>query len=258
MSYTLRAAALGVCLCAGTYRALPAQLPFGLAAFEQQAKAAAVAGIPTPAQDLAPVVNKYKATIQAGGQTLTMDITDQVKDQAGMWAASNTSETPLGEANDTVLMDKGTLVLRERHIRQGPLSIDLVFAGDKATGKMTMAKSGESRPVDVDLGGPLFGDSAGALESFAALPLADGYKTTFRNFDLQYRKPKLMELSIVGSETVTVPAGTFECWKLEVGSADSESGKTTIWIAKAQRKAVKYTASSPQQGGQNVTAELLP
>ena len=238
MFYSLRAATLGLSLCAAAF--------------------CAPSGAPIPAKDLTPGVSKYKATVQAGGQTLSMEITNEIKDQGDLWAATSMSETPVGEATDTELLEKGTLVLRERHIHQGPLAIDLVFAGNRATGKMAMAKSGETRQVNVDLGGPVFADSAGALESIAALPLADGYKAEFRNLDLRRQQPKIRDLIVVGSESVTVPAGTFDCWKVEVTSANDSTEKMTIWVAKNQPKAVKYMASSGQGQGGEVTAELLP
>ncbi|MEJ7606647.1 MAG: hypothetical protein WKF37_10350 [Bryobacteraceae bacterium] len=32
----------------------------------------------------------------------------------------------------------------------------------------------------------------------ASLPLGEGYTTTFRNFDIQKQKPKLMQLKVAG------------------------------------------------------------
>jgi len=189
---------------------------------------------------------------------MTLDITCEVKDQSGFWATTESTQTPIGEATDVILVEKRTLVLRERHVRQGPLAIDLTFTDDKVTGKIAMAKSRESKAVDVALGGPLFADAASALPSFAVLPLADGYKVAFRNLELQPVGPKIMQLSVVGSESVTVPAGTFDSWKLEVFPIDKPSEKTTVWIAKAQHKAVKYTSVSQEAGPATVTTELQP
>lgn len=209
---------------------------------------------PSPVRDLSPGISRYKASIAAQGQNMSLEITTAIKEQSGMWLATESTQTPVGQADDTVLMEKGTLLLRERHIRQGPLRVDLNFSGNRALGQMAMTKSGEVEKINVDLGGPLFADSAGALQSFAALPLAEGYKTTFRNFDLQTRKPKLMNLVVLGSESISVPAGSFETWKVEITSTDV-NGKTTVWIAKVQPAAVKYAANL---NGASVTAELLP
>ncbi len=110
------------------------------------------------------------------------------------------------------------------------MTVNMEFAGDKATGTMTM--NGTDKPISADLGGPLFADATGTQQCLAALPLADGYTTTYRNFDMQKQKVKLMQLKVVGVESVTVPAGTFEAYKVEITSADGGSDKSTMWIAK--------------------------
>ena len=107
-------------------------------------------------------------------------------------------------------------------------------------------------------GGPLFASGAGGMESIACLPLADGYTTTFRNFDVQTQKEKLMSLKVAGMESVTVAAGAFESYKVEVTSADGGADKQTMWIAKESRKPVKLEASLPSMGGATMTMELLP
>ena len=63
---------------------------------------------------------------------------------------------------------------------------------------------------------------------------------------------------MAGAEDVTVPAGTFRRWKVELASAEGEPGTTTIWVAKATRKVVEDVATLPQMGGAVVTTELQP
>jgi hypothetical protein len=64
-----------------------------------------------------------------------------------------------------------------------------------------------------------------------------------------------MQLSVEGSETITVPAGTFTAFRVEVTSADG-SDKSTIWIAKDSRKPVKISTVMASMGGATMTAEL--
>jgi len=118
--------------------------------------------------------------------------------------------------------------------------------------------NGQDKPIAADLGGPLFGDAAGGDEVLATLPLAVGYTTTFRNFDLQSGKVKLLQLSVAGEESVTVPAGTFNAYRVEVSSADGGGDKKTLWIAKDSRKVVKASAVLAAMGGASMTQELLP
>jgi hypothetical protein len=102
----------------------------------------------------------------------------------------------------------------------------------------------------------MFADSAGAAQVIACLPLAEGFSTTYRNFDLQKQKAKVMQLQVSGSEKITVPAGTFDAYKAEITAGDGGSEKITMWIAKDSRKPVKVLAVIPQMNGAVLTAEL--
>ena len=178
-----------------------------------------------------------------------------IHDGADSWTATDQMDTPQGTATDTATLEKGSLVLRKRSIRQGPVAIDLDFAGNKAAGKMSM--NGQDRPIAVDLGGPLFADAAGADQVIACLPLAEGYSTTFRNFDVQTQKVKLFQLKVAGKEEIKVPAGTFDTLRVEISSADGGSDKRTVWIAKDSRSVVKVSAVVASMGGAVMTQELV-
>src|SRR5262249_29498580 len=149
-----------------------------------------------------------------------------------------------------------SLQLRKRTSKQGPISMDIDFTGDKASGKMIM--NGKETPIAADLGGPLFADAAGAQFAIGCLTLADGYTTTFRNFDLQKQKVKLMQLKVAGAEKVTGPAGSFDTIRVELAAADGGPEKSTLWIAKNTRRTVKMTAVLAGMGGATLTAELMP
>lgn len=213
-------------------------------------------GVPKPAADLQPGTYKYKAKLLAGGQEMALDLSTTVKEENGMWTATGTMQGPMGQATDTSTLEKGTLLVRTRNIQQGTVTIKLDFTGNKAAG--TMSINGQEKPVAVDLGGPLFADAAGAELTIGALPLAEGYTTTFRNFDVRRQKEKLMQLKVVGLESVTVPAGTFDTFKVELTSADGGNDKQTVWIAKDSRKPVKMSAVLAEMGGATLTEELVP
>ncbi|HEY1208839.1 MAG TPA: alpha/beta fold hydrolase [Terracidiphilus sp.] len=215
---------------------------------------AGAVGLPKPAADLLPGVYHYQVKIDAGGQQMNLKLTTTIQDGGTAWTATNQLETPGGTATDTATIEKGTLVLRKRNVTQGPVVIDLDFSSDKAAGKMSM--NGQERPITVDLGGPLFADGAGEDQVIASLPLAEGYTTTFRNFDLQTQKVKLLQLNVSGVETVTVPTGKFDAYRVEITSADGGSDKKTVWVAKDTRKVLKSSAVVAAMGGAVVTLEL--
>ncbi|HEY5838520.1 MAG TPA: DUF3108 domain-containing protein [Pyrinomonadaceae bacterium] len=116
--------------------------------------------------------------------------------------------------------------------------------------------SGQSKPISVDTGGVIFADGAGAFDVIGRLPLADGYTVTFRNFDVMKQKLQMKQLKFLGSESVTVPAGTFDAYKVEVTSADDEADKQIIWIAKDTNRVLKITANLVAFGGAKLTSEL--
>ncbi len=116
----------------------------------------------------------------------------------------------------------------------------------------------ELRPIDAELGGELFADGSCTHVSLAALPLAEGYTTRFRNFDVRRQKPSLRQIQVLGVEEIAVAAGTFKAWKAEVSSAEGEPGATLLWIDTASRKVVKTSTQTPAMGGATITTELQP
>lgn len=212
-------------------------------------------GAPKPAMDLQPGTYNYQVKIEMGGQQMSMKLSTAIQESAGSLVAVDSMDTPQGAATDTATLEKGSLLLLKRNVKQGPVAIDLDFAGNKAAGKMSM--NGQDRPIAIDLGGPLFADAAGSDQVIACLPLAEGYTTTFRNFDVQTQKVKLLQLTVAGKEEVKVPAGTFNALRVEVSSADGGGDKKTVWIAGDSHKVVKVSAVLASMGGAVLTEELV-
>jgi dipeptidyl aminopeptidase/acylaminoacyl peptidase len=212
--------------------------------------------LPKPSVDLQSGSSSYKASIAAGGQTIPLTIKKEIKEENGAWTVNETALTPQGEIVDISTIEKGTLLLKKRVIKQGPMVIDVDVKPDRVSGSMTM--NGQAKPIDAETGGILFADGAGTYDVIAALPLADGYTLSFRNFDVIKQKPQLKQLKVVGSESVTVPAGTFDAYKVEIVSTDNDADKQTVWIAKDTRKVVKISAVLPSLGGAVLTSELTP
>jgi dipeptidyl aminopeptidase/acylaminoacyl peptidase len=213
-------------------------------------------GVPKVTAKLTPGTYKYEAKLSMGDQQMALKLSTTITDAAGGWIVVDDMETPMGPILDTATLEKGTLTLSKRSMKQGPVAIYLEFSNGRASGSMEM--NGEDKPISVDLDGPLFADGAGASFAIGCLPLAAGYSTAFRNFDMQMQKVKLMQLQVPGLESVTVPAGTFEAFKVDLSSADGGPDKSTLWIAKDTRTPVKISTLMPEMGGATLTAELLP
>jgi dipeptidyl aminopeptidase/acylaminoacyl peptidase len=215
---------------------------------------ASTVGVPRPASDLKAVTTNYKGALEVGGNSMPVTRSLEIKEEAGDWRVSENIQVAGTTINDQSVLEKGTLLLKKRSLKQGPAEISLDVKGNTVSG--TMAMGGPPKPVNVDAGGALFADGPGGLESIAALPLAEGYTTAYRNFDVQKSKVQLKQLKVVGTEKVTVPAGTFEVFKVEIVSAEGQPGKTTLWVAKDTRRVVKYSMVLPEANGALLTLEM--
>jgi dipeptidyl aminopeptidase/acylaminoacyl peptidase len=213
-------------------------------------------GVPKAAADLTPGTYRYHAKLSMGAQQMALQLSTTIADAGGAFTALENLDTPMGAMLDTTTIEKGALTLQKRSVHQGPLVIELDFSNGKATGRMDM--DGQSQPISVDLDGPLFADAAGASFVIGCLPLAAGYTTAFRNFDAQMQKVELIELQVTGVEKISVPAGEFESFKVELSSSDGAAGKYTVWIAQKTRTPVKIVTVMAEMGGATLTAELLP
>jgi dipeptidyl aminopeptidase/acylaminoacyl peptidase len=191
-------------------------------------------GVPKVTADLKPGAYRYDAKIAMGGQQMGLKLSTTIQDGGEVWTVVENIDTPMGAMLDTTTLSKGSLTLKKRAVE----------GGDK--------------PISADLDGTIFADGAGANFVIGCLPLAEGYTTAYRNFDLQRQTVKLMQLEVAGSESVTVPAGTFDAFKVELSSADGGRDKSTVWIAKETRRPVKISTVMAEMGGAVLTAELLP
>ena len=215
---------------------------------------------PKPAVPLAPGTMVYRATIGFGGQDREMAVTTEIKEDPGGWLITDTAttapsaSTPGGTVVDSVLVDKTTLQLKRRTLTQAPNRIDYEIKDGKATGEFLV--NGQTRPFSVDLGGELFNDAAGIYQTIATLPFAPGYRIAFRTFDVQVQRVRTVQLQFLGTESVTVPAGTFDTFKIELSTAD-DGAKTTVWVVKDSRKVAKIVGVRPQLQGATLTSELL-
>jgi dipeptidyl aminopeptidase/acylaminoacyl peptidase len=218
-------------------------------------KVEAAAGAPKPTSDLQTGTFNYKASIALGGQSIPLTVKTEIKEDGGSWIVTETADTPQGQIVDVSTIERGTLIVKHRSATQGPVKIEIDFKDNKATGTMSM--NGQPQPISADVDGVIFGDGAGGFEAIARLPLSPSYGITLRNFDVEKQKVQLKQLKVVGAESVTVPAGTFDAYKVELVAADNDADKQIIWIAKDSHKVVKISATIPSLGGALLTSELV-
>jgi hypothetical protein len=210
---------------------------------------------PKPAVSLKAGTFHFIAKLEMNGQEMNLKIATTIKDDGLAWTATSVMETPQGNGTDTATIDKSTLTLLKRTLQQGPVTINLNYAGNKASGSANV--NGQEHPIAVDLGGPLFADSAGAEQVIACLPLAAGYSVKVRNFDVQTQTVKVRQIAVTTVEQVTVPAGTFDAYRVDETSTEGDPDRRTIWIATDSRKVVKMSVLLASLGGAVMTVEAV-
>lgn len=212
------------------------------------------AAAPKPDREPKAGTSNFQTKLEVAGQSLSLGSSVTIAQEGGDWVVTEATKTPMGEGSDRVVLDAKTLAVKRRTTAQGPVKIELAFDGSKATGSLAMG--GDPKPISADTGGAIYPDGAASYAFLGALPLAQGYTVTFRNFDLQRQKSTLKQATVAAVEDVTVPAGTFKAFKVELKSAEGEPGEMTFWIATDTRQVVKVTGTIPQMGGAKLTSEL--
>jgi hypothetical protein len=117
------------------------------------------------------------------------------------------------------------------------LKTDIAFAGGKAKGSaQTMSQQGP-KTVTIDTDVPKGSIASDAL--IAALPLftwSEKARFTVNVFSAGKGVVEPVTLAVVGSESVTVPAGTFDSWKIEQTGGESSA---VFYLAKDARRVIK-------------------
>ncbi|HSL83069.1 MAG TPA: hypothetical protein VLF66_09845, partial [Thermoanaerobaculia bacterium] len=88
---------------------------------------------------------------------------------------------------------------------------------------------------------------------------ADGYQTTLRSFEVgMQQRTRLWSLEVASAETVEVPAGSFETYRVAIEPLDGEGGGQTLWVTKdGPRRVVKGEGKlPPTMGGGTIVTEL--
>lgn len=127
-------------------------------------------------------------------------------------------------------------------------SAKAVYGDGKAV--VTARASGQDQPaVEIKLPAPPYFDNEQFVITLRALPLADGWTATLNDITTRIGSKAQIKLEVTGKETVTVPAGTFECWVVSLAAGTSQRA----WIAVAEpHQLVQY-----ENAGSAMMAQLV-
>jgi Protein of unknown function (DUF3108) len=225
-----------------------------------------VTGVPKPVASPISGTWTYSTRANVGGpKKLNSDGTyfTTVKNDNKVWTVTTAMQFPEGPVTDTWTLEKGTLILRKESFKHfthedqkwKPVAIDLDFTDNKVTGASTNA-NGQTKQVVLNLTGPISADGPGSMATIGCLPLAEGYAPTVRDWDVERLKESLWKLKVTGVERVTVPAGTFDSYKVAMSSTDGRGDEATVWIAKDSRMPVKISEVDKLYG--HIETEMVP
>jgi len=188
--------------------------------------------------------------------TTTRSVAKAIHEGTAVWRIIDQTTGPMGSGGDTLDVDAKTLIPVRRAVTQGMGSVSLNFKADVVEG--TISGPGMSMPVNIKLTQPVLTDGAGAEVAVSSLPLKEGYTTTIYTLDIMGGKAKTYALRVTGSEKVTVAAGTFDAFRVELNPQEGESGGMVAWIGKDNRRTVKIETKLPAQvGGGTAVGELV-
>ena len=203
---------------------------------------------------------KYVGMAEVQGQEIELETTvgcsETKRGDRDVFRIITEQSSMMGAAVDTFDVCAVTLLPLYRGAKQGGATVAVNFSETTIDGAISMP--GREMPLKSELDAPVYGGDAALNVVLAALPLAQGYKTTLRTFDIMSQAVNVMTVEVTGVESVTVPAGTFEAYSVELKNMNGDPGGGTVFISSgAKRHRVRSVMQLPaMMGGGTVTEEL--
>lgn len=209
---------------------------------------------------LKPMTSTFSTKLSMMGQELNLTSTRTVAmamyDGKPIWRVLEQASGPMGSIDDTTDLDAKTLLPVRRAAAQGGGTLLLTFTSGSVKGKI--GGGGMEMPVDIKTDNAVLTDGAGSELAVSTLPLAEGYKASLSAVDIMKGSTKEMSLHVSGLETITVQAGTFPTYRVELTSTDGSGTSLTIWYSRDDRRTIKVETKLPaQMGGGMSTTELV-
>jgi hypothetical protein len=178
--------------------------------------------------------------------------TNRLVREGDAWVATSVLDSPMMQQNTEVRFGAADFAPRASRlsIAQGPtrMSVDLDVRAGRVQGRAELpAQAGGPRDIDVEaVGGMLLpGMDAHAL---AIADLAEGRTLELPVFDAMSGAVTNMSFRVTGTEDVTVPAGTFPAYRVEVSGPQP----MTLYV----RRDAPHVMLRQEPAGMPVTIEL--
>ena len=214
--------------------------------------------LPFDGSALRPMTLAHTTTMNAMGREVELSSTStlarEVVDGEEVWKLEDRMSGPMS-ATDVNWADAETLAAIRRSVDSPGAKITYTY-DDGVRGEVVQA--GQTLPVDVAFDGPIVGDGTFLYLGLGTLPLEVGYETRYNAFDQASMSVVTYTAKVTGTETVEVPAGSFETFVVETARADGEAGGGTIYLsAGAPHIPVKVLTRLPAQMGGGTATMVL-
>lgn len=240
---------------------------FGEVAFAQTLSAVrplSAPASPTGASVVRPMSLAYSRRIRdASGKLIAqlavdMQITPDLLENVPVWRIAsldhNMSATRRYVNSDTLYVTRSKLAIVRRLVHVKPYSryeqinVRQLFQGDSVFGRMTTdgPSIGQGRPIARELPKAFQPYITGELAPvfFMAVPLDREWRGSVSLLGWAVRPEDLflpVDVRVEGEETVIVPAGRFDCWRLSIRFSGRQ---IDYWVRKSDRLAVRVRDDS--------------
>jgi len=203
----------------------------------------------------------YETTVTLGEQQMQIPATRLIEmtemDGESVLRIHSTSQGPMGEASDELILNAENLRPMSRLVNQAGATITVSFDSREVSG--AIEAGGQTIPISIELEAPLIAGEAGLEAVLASLPLSEGYRTSLRVAEIgAQQRVRFFAVEVEGSDEIEVPAGNFEAWRISVSALDNEGGDQTIWMNQTSPRMMVKTEGRlpPQMGGMAYTTVL--
>ncbi len=160
------------------------------------------------------------------------------------------TRTGMGDTTERLELDAVSLMPKKQRVDQGDSVLNADYTASQVTGMIRAA--GQVVPIDLKLDAPAYGGEAALEAMLVALPLASGYRTQVRAMEIDVEQlVRRFAVVVEERETIEVPAGEFDTWRLRLDALDGLGGSQIMWIGvDAPRLLVRAKGFIPEEVGQ--------
>ncbi len=197
----------------------------------------------------------YTTTLVIGETELNIESTRRIAREIDaheerILVVETVTRTGMGDTLERLELDAISLLPKKQRVDQGDSTMNADYSASQVTGLIRAA--GQIVPIDLALEEPAYGGEAALEAVLTALPLASGYRTRLRAMEIDVEQlVRRFAVIVEERETIDVPAGQFDTWRLRLDALDGLGGSQVMWIGvDAPRPLVRAKGFIPEEVGQ--------